>query len=276
MRALQVWGPVLSVVLALPAQAQQARPDWAWRQRPAPLAVEPRIQGSMAQGGNAVASLVLPGAGQHRLGQTRKWAYLAVEATAWALFFERRHRVGDLRDRYRDLAWTAARIQGPTRVDGDFEYYETLSQWLRSGTFDQDPARGGVQPEPDPTAFNGSIWERARAIFFPAGQQVVEGDPAYSSALGFYEANAYGSAFLWDWSTNPGAQGELRDLIRGSDDRFRQATAALGAVLFNHVVSAVDAYVSGRPSAGREPRVQMVPVGSGHEIVVVVRVPTPR
>lgn len=191
-------------------------------------------------------SLLLPGAGQHVLGQDRKWVYAALEVVGWVVFFERRGAGNDYRDRYRDFAWERARIQGTQRVDGDFDYYETLTHWTASGLFDADASQSGVQPETDPSTYNGSIWALASQIFIPGGGPVPETDPAYQSALEYYTERAYGTAFLWDWSGSPGGRQELGELIEATDDRFRQATTALGAVIANHVVSAVDAYLSAR------------------------------
>ena len=192
---------------------------------------------------NALLSLALPGAGQLREGQDRGWAYLALEAAGWAVWAERRHRAGELRTRYRDLAWEEGRIQRGSRSDGDFPYYERLATWERSGAFDADPSREGLQPEMDPATYNGSIWRLAQGLFLPPGP-VDPTSPGYGQALAYYRERAYGEAFLWDWSGNPASQDELGDLIEASDDRFRQATVVLGAVLANHLASAVDAWLS--------------------------------
>jgi hypothetical protein len=191
-------------------------------------------------------SLVVPGAGQHTLGQNRKWLYAAVELAGWLAFFERRSAGGDLRGRYRDYAWQEGRIQSGARVDGDFDYYETLSHWTASGSFDSDGLLQGIQPEMDPTTYNGSIWALASQIYLPGGGPLPETDPAYQAALAYYVGRAYGAAFLWDWSATVGGRDRLADLIEETDDRFRQATTALGIVIANHLVSAVDAFLSAR------------------------------
>lgn len=191
-------------------------------------------------------SLALPGVGQHVLGQRRKWIYAAIEVVGWAAFLERRSAGGEYRDRYRDFAWEQGRVQTGSRMDGDFDYYETLSKWASSGAFDTDAGLSGVQPEMDTATYNGSIWSLASQIFIPGGGPVPETDPAFQSALGYYMERAYGTEFLWDWSTSPGGRQELAGLIEASDDRFRQATTALGMVIANHLASAVDAYLSTR------------------------------
>jgi hypothetical protein len=131
-------------------------------------------------------------------------------------------------------------------VDGDWAYYETLEEWMRSGAFDADAQRSGVQPEEDPTTFNGYVWSLAKGQNFAAGTEPSEDDPAYIRALAYYERRAYGPDYLWDWSGKEGAVQRYEELIRESDDRFHQATTALGAVLANHLLSGADAFLSAR------------------------------
>ncbi len=196
--------------------------------------------------GAAGRSLILPGWGQLELGQRRGWAYALAEAALWVVWADRRSAGGTLRDQYRDFAWETGRIRSGTRVDGSFTYYETLSTWVRSGAFDADPDAEGIQPEENASTFNGSIWRRATGLFVPPGSPLDPTDASYRRALEYYRDRAYRTAFLWDWSGREQDRLTLGDLIRQSDDRFRQATAALGAVLANHLLSGVDAYVSAR------------------------------
>lgn len=193
--------------------------------------------------------MALPGAGQYAQGQRRWIAYAAAELAGWILVLDRRHDGARLRDRYRELAWSVARegLSETPRMDGDFEYYETLSHWERSGRFDRDPVTEGVQPETDPGTFNGSVWSLARAIYFPEGApEPREGDPVYEAALEYYRGRAYPSRFLWDWSADPSAWATYDRTIEASDDRFRQVTLLTGAVMANHLLSGVDAFVSAR------------------------------
>ncbi|MGE0161002.1 MAG: hypothetical protein AB7T31_16500 [Gemmatimonadales bacterium] len=221
----------------------------------------------------ASASLLLPGAGQHLLGQNRKWAYLALEVAGWAFFAERRIAGGDYRARYRDLAWERARIQGGARMDGDFAYYERLVHWTRSGAYDADAGTPGLQPELDESTFNGSVWSLATRIHAATG--LPETDPAYQSALAYYSGHAYGTEFLWDWSGTPGAQSEYAELLDTSDSRFRQATTILGVIIANHVLSATDAYLSARGRVDA-PRLRVAPddtVGSRWSVLLTVPLP---
>jgi hypothetical protein len=207
-------------------------------------------------------SLVLPGAGQHLLGQDRKWAYLALEIAGWAFFVERRRAGSDYRDRYRDFAWENGRVQGSLRIDGDFDYYERLAHWTRSGAFDRDAASAGIQPELDDATFNGSVWSLATRIYLGGATNVPESDPAYQSALAYYSAEAYATELLWDWTAAAGAQSDYADLLDTSDGRFRQATAVLGIIIANHILSAADAYISSRGRSGLSLRVLPDPARS--------------
>lgn len=195
--------------------------------------------------GPSVRSLAVPGWGQHTLGQRRAWAYGAAEVVLWLFWADRRDRAIDLRNGYRDLAWTTARLADGPRVDPGWDYYETLTRWARSGAFDRDPATPGVQPEEDPATFNGSIWSLARGLHFGGGSP-DPGDPRYGSALAWYRDRAYAEGFLWDWSGRETERARYVELIDESDRRFQQATSVLGAVLANHLLSAVDAFVSVR------------------------------
>lgn len=199
--------------------------------------------------GAFTASLLLPGAGQAAAGRSRWVLYGALEITAWAF------RIAAVADRleataaYRDLAWEVARDAGPEpRQDGGWGYYETMSQYIRSGGYDVAPDRPGVQPEEDPATYNGTVWALARALYLPGGQG-KPGSPGYEQALGYYSERAAGPGFLWSWEGRDAPLAEFRDRIGDADRASRVAGAALGAVLANHFVSAVDALIIARLSA---------------------------
>ncbi len=245
------FGALLALLLALPAIgiAQERRAD-PFDIAPPPANVAGR-------------SLLLPGWGQHRLHQRRWIGYAVVEAGLWALWAERRAGGSDLRGQYRDLAWQEGRVQATSRVDGDWAYYERLSKWTRSGQFDRDPQRAGVQPEDNAGTYNGWIWGLAQGLYFQQGQTPSEDDPAYGRALAYYQERAYGPGFLWDWTGNEPSLTEFNHLIDRSDDRFRQATAAMGAVFANHLLSGADAFLSARTSHPTGIRVIPEPWGRG-------------
>lgn len=237
----------------------------------------PQIEPGPSRAVTALLSALLPGAGQHVLGQRRKWAYLALEAVGWVVYSDRRSAAYDFRSRYRDFAWNEARLQLGARIDGDFDYYETMSKWQRSGLFDADPAAPSIQPESDEATYNGAIWARAEQLYLEGGViGVPETDSRYQSALAYYRERAYGTEFLWDWTGTAAAQDDFAALIRASDDRFRQATNVLGLVLANHLVSMVDAFVSAR-ARGTSVETRVVPVvgPSGVRWTTGVSVTTP-
>jgi len=239
---------------------------------PPALGAQTRTDASAAPvpGMTAARSLVVPGWGQLALGQRRAFAYAAAEVILWALWAERRGKGNDLREAYRDLAWqTARQPAGTARRDGPWAYYEALSKWARSGALDRDGALVGVQPEEDPATFNGSVWALARGIYF-AGGTPSPGDPAYEAALAWYLERAYGEGFLWDWTGKGRALDEYRQLIHRSDDRFRQATAFLGAVLANHVLSGTDAFLSARLRGATQVRLTSLSPGDPAAIWLTV------
>ena len=230
----------------------------------------PLQEPSVAPGNAALRSALIPGAGQFALGQRRSWAYLGLEVIGWGIYLDRRRAGADLRDAYRDFAWAEGRLQAGARVDGDFDYYETLSKWDRSGSFDTDAGLAGIQPEDDPSAFNGLIWSRATGIF-SVDSGAGPGDVRYDQAIAYYRERAYGAEFLWDWTRVPGARSTFAGIIESSDDRFRQASSALGFVIANHLVSAVDAFVSARSGVRLESRVLPGPAGLGLTIASSLR-----
>jgi hypothetical protein len=251
---------LLALLLAQPAiVTAQERPADPFNTAPPPTLVAGR-------------SLLIPGWGQHRLGQRRWIGYAVVEAGLWALWAERRAGGSDLRTQYRDLAWQEGRVQTGPRVDADWAYYERLSTWTRSGHFDRDPQQAGVQPEENASTYNGWIWGLARGLYFHQGQTPSEDDPAYGQALAYYLERAYGPGFLWDWAGKETSLAEFNHLIDRSDDRFRQATAAMGAVFANHLLSAADAYLSARTSRPTGIRVMTEPWGRGARWTMALRV----
>ncbi|GMV08237.1 MAG: hypothetical protein AMXMBFR53_45120 [Gemmatimonadota bacterium] len=219
-----------------------------------------RVSGPGASAATLAArSLVVPGWGQLAQEQRRGAAYATAEVALWVFWGHRRGQARDLRDALRNLAWETARASRGQRLDGPWAYYEDLSHWLRSGAFDGSAAPG-VQPEDDPSTFNGSVWKLARDLHF-AGGSPGPGDAAYEKAVAWYGDRAYGDAFLWDWTGLSAEHARFRDLIRRSDDRFRQATTVLGAVLANHLLSAADAFVSARVPGTT--RTGVAPAGRG-------------
>lgn len=194
-----------------------------------------------------LASALLPGAGQYLLESERWIPYAVVEAWAWLSYADRRSDTRKLEARYRELARSVPRrVSAGARPDTVFEYYEALDHYTASGAWDVDPAQPGIQPEEDPRTFNGEIWQLAVGLYVPAGTQADPQDPAYQAALAFYMEHAIPPGYAWAWGNNDLERQVFRELIRGSDEAFRDATTLLGAILANHLVSAVDAFVLAR------------------------------
>jgi hypothetical protein len=211
-----------------------------------------------------LSSALVPGTGQLTMDQDRGWVYLAVEAGVWVGYGMSRHAGMEDRTAYRDLAWREARGEVEPRRDGDFEYFERLGAWTRSGAFDAEPGSAGLQPETDPATFNGDAWELARDLVGLPPDAGPE-DPRYRRALELYEERAYPSDLTWDWTGSPEARERYRSLVQESDQHLRQSTTLLGGIFLNHVVSAVDAYVS--QASGSALRLQVEPERVGPEVV---------
>lgn len=233
-------------------------------------------------GGAFLASAIVPGAGQFRLGAGRWVAYIGVEAWAWLTWSDARGEANDLEDAYRDLGWAVARRIGVgARREREFEYYEAMSNFAESGSFDADPAAPGVQPEEDASTFNGTVWSLARAIFYPATADSVPPTPEEeAAALVYYQQNAIAPAFAWSWGSSLLEQEHFRTLIRRSDEAARASTRILGVILVNHVVSAVDALITARlRGRGIEPPLRLRsrtfhgPLGPGNYLVVEISIP---
>ncbi len=202
---------------------------------------------AIGEGEAFLSSLVVPGLAQYRQGQRRWIAYAGLEVLSAVLYLGARADALGLKDDYRDFAWSTARsgLSTEPRRDGDFEYYERLTQWMTSGRWDADPVLDGVQPESDPSTYNGSVWALATQIFNldPAAPQQ---SPGYTRAMDYYRNNGYGPRFLWAWREGTGDRLRLSRLISRSDGRFKDARLALGVLAANHVVSAVDGFITAR------------------------------
>lgn len=209
-------------------------------------AQERSLRDDLSPGRAFLLSAALPGAAQYALGQWRWPLYAAVEGGAWYGWI---HYRGDARDRraaYRTLAWEVARQEfADERRDGDFAYYERMARWPASGPLDADPGTSGVQPVEDPATFNGSVWRLARDLY-SVSDGADPGSEAYRQALDYYLERAVPEELRWDWGGRTEEQERFGRLIRASDEDFERATTLVGVLLGNHVLSAVDGYLSAR------------------------------
>lgn len=194
-----------------------------------------------------LASLVLPGTGQALSGQDRAAVYGAVEIYVLSRYIQLQHDANVNAELYHQLAFAVAqRGFAAVRRDTIFEYYETMEKFTASGRFNTG-AGPGLNPETDPTTYNGSVWLLARRTYW-ADPNVPPppNSPQYQAALSFYVQHAVGPAYQWTWQSASLQQQTFRDLIRTSDNGYRNAQGALGLLLANHVVSALDALISNR------------------------------
>lgn len=193
------------------------------------------------------ASAVVPGAGQALLGQKRSIAYGVVEGLLLLRYVGDRRDGNRSRDRYRLLAHDVARAQfADERPVGSFDYYERMSKFEASGAFDAMPG-GGIDPETDPTTYNGAMWQLARETYWidPSSPPPRE-SPEYQRALALYRARAYADAYRWSWTGATAERDEFRRAIRRSNSEFRHAATDLGFLIANHVLSSIDAFVEVR------------------------------
>ncbi len=86
----------------------------------------------------ALASAVVPGAGQLLIGQRRSAAYLALEAAGLAYYVSKNRDGNRQRRQYRSLSRDVARAQlSPSGPDGTWDYYEHMEKYVASGAFDR-------------------------------------------------------------------------------------------------------------------------------------------
>jgi hypothetical protein len=246
-------GPVAlpSVLVAQPDRATSHAPDVAITRVIARRPLGTAMAAVHNDWWAPIASAVVPGAGQARLGQDRFVGYLSVEGFLWIRYLTDRRAGIDARNAYRDIALRVSRAGFPgAKPQGNFEYYERMEHWIASGTYDSDPT-DGFTPETDSTTFNGKMWSIARTTYWsdPKTPPPV-GSPAYEAALQFYRQNAVTADFAWSWRNAPLHQDVYRRSVRASNNGFRHAAQDIGAVIANHVLSTVDAYISLRLRLG--------------------------
>ena len=192
-------------------------------------------------------SAVLPGGGQAVNGSSRAFAYLAVEAFAWASYTKHALDYRRRRDGYRQLAAKVARAPfSDVRPNGDFAYYERMTHYAEAGRYDL-VAGGALEPETDTTTYNGAVWLLARRTYWT--DPLIMPDtlsPEWQRAMAFYKTRAYDELYRWSWTGAPLEYAQFLGLIDASNEANRLALVDLGVVIANHVLSTVDSYISFR------------------------------
>jgi hypothetical protein len=203
-----------------------------------------------------VASLAVPGLGQALLGENRALAYLVVEVYAGLEFAAWRTEGRRRRTEYRRLAADVARslFSGETPV-GPFSYYETMRNFVASGSFDRVPG-GEVDPEIDESTFNGSLWRLARETYWsdPAIQPPTE-SAAYRNAVSLYLRRAVLPEYQWSWRDAALEHDLYKLTIQRSNTAFQRAQDFVGILIANHVLSMVDAIATVRIRYPADPSV---------------------
>lgn len=225
-----------------------------------------------------LASAALPGSGQALLGQQRFLPYLALEGYAWLQLLADSREGRRQRDAYRKLARTVARAPfSAVTPSGGWEYYERMEHFVESGVYDADPG-GLLQPEPDTTTYNGSVWLLARQTYWAdPGASPPPASAAFESAMVFYRQRAVTPEFRWSWRNAELEQDVFRRTIAQSNDAYRRAAHDLAVVIANHVLSTVDAYVTVRLRGRGIGAGAQQPASSRNESYsVVVALPLPR
>lgn len=194
-----------------------------------------------------VASLAVPGAGQFLLGQQRSVAYLVADAYLLIQAVSAQREGDRGRDSYRALAADVARRSfGTDRPVGGWDYYELLEKYLESGAYDRIPG-GAVDPETDEATFNGASWLLARQTFWrdPKVPPAVA-SAEYQRALAFYVGRAVPDGYRWSWRDAQLQQDVYKQTIASANLRYQRAVTMAGLLGANHVISAIDAYVTVR------------------------------
>ena len=217
-----------------------------------------------------LASAGLPGAGQALLHSRRAFAYAGAEVVGLSIYLVQKRDGDRQRARYRELSRTVARAHFmPNGPDGNWDYYERMEKFAASGAYDAI-AGGAIDPESDPATYNGSMWLLARQTYWRDPNAAPSpSSPEYQSSLAFYAKRAVPPEFQWSWAGSADGFQQYRRAIAGSNSAFRRAEQTAGLVIANHILSAVDAYVSVRLRAhqnadGRTSLTAGIPFGSSH------------
>jgi hypothetical protein len=201
-----------------------------------------------------LASATLPGAGQALLHSRRAIAYVGAEVVGLSVYVVQTRNGDRQRARYRDLSRTVARAHFmPGGPAGNWDYYERMEKFAASGAYDANPG-GAIDPESDPATYNGSIWLLARQTYWrDPNTAPAPTSTEFQASLAFYTKRAVPPELQWSWAGSTDGFQEYRRSIAGSNSAFRRAEQTAGLVIANHILSAVDAFVSVRLRARHSP-----------------------
>ncbi len=191
-----------------------------------------------------IASAIFPGLGQARLRKDRFIPYMAAEAFLLLKYAKDIREGNDAARTYRAVARDVARRSfAASPKDTVWQYYEKLEKYLESGTFSLS-LNGPTVPETDSTTYNGAQWVLARQQFgIPLNDPGASTLPNYALALAYYESRAVRQAYGWSWRNAQLEQDLFRRSIGRSNDAKRRARLDFSALIANHLLSAVDAFI---------------------------------
>ena len=200
-----------------------------------------------------IASLVVPGAGQAAMRQTRGVAYIAAEAYAWVQAREFRREENRRQSESRRRAREVARQPfGASRDTSGWSYYEALEDRIESGPYSLTPG-GPLTPPTDTSTYNGRQWFDARALFWDPETPLPTSDPRYQRALAYYAEHAVTEDFRWSWRDRQLEWLSYQADIARENQLSRDVTMTLVVIGANHLVSAIDALASVRLRQSRGP-----------------------
>ena len=165
-------------------------------------------------------SLVVPGAGQHYLGNHARARMMYVAETGvWTAFAYFRVQGGNRKDNYQEMAELFAGVTGGREDD----YYRALAYYVTSDDYNIDVMRDA----------------RFRYPFDREKQ------------LEYFEGNAFFGDDAWEWQSLD-YQAEFRRTRTASKESYRRAVLTTGFAVLNRVVSMVDIYLSFRLDKHRD------------------------
>jgi hypothetical protein len=159
-----------------------------------------------------VFSLLLPGAGQHYLGNhTRARMMYVAEAGVWTAFAGFRIQGGMREDRYKEMA----RLFAGVECEMDDDYALALAHYGSSEEYNIDVMREARYLYPD---------DRERQ-------------------LAYFDMHGYFGRCAWEWES-PEKRKEFENTRTWSRESYRRAVLTTGFAVLNRVVSMVDIYLS--------------------------------
>ena len=124
-----------------------------------------------------------------------------------------------------------------------------LTKFNTSGAFDVDPHSSGSAARrriQGPSTGPSGPWPRTSTSQRTRRTRRKQDSEPYERASAYYSSRAYGPELAWNWGTNVLHQEEYGGLIRDADEALGHSTSIIGVIIANHLLSAVDALVSGR------------------------------